>query len=130
MDRQTAFHKVYNYFVVDGHPPSIEGDTQRCKFRTKSGRMCSLGVLIPTTKYHPSLEGKSVRELAEVMRPDWGEISDDLQFLRDLQFCHDRAVHHNRFRDDPIEKDWTFHQKIESNLRNLAQVYNLRIPNT
>jgi hypothetical protein len=55
-----------------------------CKYRSKDGKKCAAGILIPDDLYQPNFEGTVVDGVAKFE-------SDDAELLvRDLQYTHDK----------------------------------------
>jgi hypothetical protein len=113
--RQEVLDKVWQHFVVDGHPRSRDEEGV-CMYRDPSGNPCALGLLIPDADYHTDMEGMGP-EADELVHssPEYAETLDACggRFLFQLQVAHDSA--------DAIDFP------IERNLRELAVQYGLKV---
>ena len=113
MTQQDAFNKVWDWFVVQKHPPSrYDGP---CAYRGKNGNRCAIGLLIPDADYNPSCELNTIEELyGGPLIPDLGL---PLDFLTSLQEAHDLAYPGDQFTGI-----------ITVALEQVAEKYNLTIP--
>lgn len=57
MTKQEIFNKVWQYFVVEKHPRSVEGDLCYYRHPSGDGRRCAAGLFISDAEYRKSLEG-------------------------------------------------------------------------
>ena len=114
MTNQEAFDKVWEHFVVNGGPFSRSDNAGGCAYRGDGGARCAMGVLIPDEMYSTDMEGTRASSVIEKFPALKGLV--DGRFADKLQGCHDDTSTPN-FRND-----------IESNLRDLAEIYKLAIP--
>lgn len=112
MTKQQAFNKVWQHFVVEKNPPSInkKGD---CLYRGPNGEKCAAGLFIPDDKYRRSMECRPAECVADAMGVD----TETAKFIRHLQACHDDASVHLRFTAE-----------MERRLKSVAARFNLTIP--
>lgn len=117
MTKQSAFNKVWRWFIRDGHGMSwdVNNDGQ-CMFRGPRGAKCAVGVLIPNRLYKKEMEEPNLRGIM-VRVPSLKPLGMD--FLSELQSCHDAAV----------EAGYSpFKGVIRKNLTTFAEVNSLNIP--
>jgi hypothetical protein len=84
MTNREMFAKVKNHLLTQ--KKRSEG-TGFCLYRGPNGLKCAIGILIPDSKYHPSLEGRVCRT-PEVMAAAELE-KENLELARNLQHVHD-----------------------------------------
>jgi len=102
LTNQEIFTKVWNHFVIEEQPFSIdhdrelaydthEDDQNRCAYRGPGGTKCAVGLFITDENYSPSIEGFFVSTLFED-----GYLSgigeESLHLLRRLQVVHDDSA--------------------------------------
>ncbi len=116
MTKQKIFDKVWNWFVVEGHGPSVMDNGPRCRYRGKDGAKCAVGVLIPDESYTPSMEGSALSSIAGSLG-----ISEHCSFLYALQSAHDSAV---------CVQLTPFLSQVRINLEEVAKIYELLTPTT
>lgn len=131
LSNQEAFDRVWNRFVVEKAPKSIEGGV--CVYRGADDKRCAFGLMLPEKLYRREFEGmsaatvlgdndpsdqmNSIGELAHLQR----EIRRHFEYvshrlLLDLQSAHDNAsVTENR-------------STIADDLRAVAKRWNLNVP--
>lgn len=132
---QADFDKVWNHFVVEKNPPSVEEDDITCLYRGPNGSRCAVGVLLPDEVYQPTLEGVSLKDLDPNVCvasefAAWIR-SHGLTFLGQLQQAHDQAVlsqmAHN-MAGHSVLTPGRFHEEIERLLREVAADFGCEIP--
>ncbi len=105
MNKQEVFDKVANHLLTQNRKAINTGNLSpyvKCVYRTKDGRKCAIGCLIPDDQYDPHIEGCSPNVnpdqavssggamLSKILISQLGELTEqDYQFLRELQFIHD-----------------------------------------
>jgi hypothetical protein len=76
MTKQEMYEIIRAGMLAQGKPArSPEG----CKYRTREGLKCAVGMLIPDSEYSPSMEGKRPSELGFT----------ETDFLDQVQLWHD-----------------------------------------
>ena len=111
---QSAFNKVWQWFVIERHGQFIcKLYLMRTKYRGHNGLKCPVGVLIPDEEYKHEMEGALPGGGFEKINCLQGLTSD---YLLALQNAHD-SPRSNEFADS-----------IEGNLRNVAKLFNLNVP--
>lgn len=127
MTEQEALAKVWQWFVVDGNPRSVDA-SGTCMYRGENGCKCAVGVLIPNNQYSDEYEGNPPALLVEEFGvPALRGLSSD--FLRALQCAHDNLyapAQNARVRRPPVEL--TDQQKLEWCLREIATGFGLTVP--
>jgi hypothetical protein len=94
MKTRDLLEKAITHVIQQG-VPSIDRN-YNCKYKNSKGLMCAVGCLIAAEKYKKSLEGKLVNHpkiilvLEESLGRQLGE--QELDYLRELQVCHDYGV--------------------------------------
>jgi hypothetical protein len=131
MTNQEMFNKVWQHFVVEENPASVDRESEvgnGCFYRSPEGNKCAFGVLIPDEFYHEKMEGftaislirgKECENEGRGMREYFGKV--DAIFISDLQEAHDDNA------NDYIGSNFT--DAIEVDLKKLAEEYNLEVPN-
>lgn len=113
MTNQEALNKVWDYFVVQGHPQA-KGEFG-CWYRTPGdGRKCAVGCLIPDSDYFPEMESAGLRKVISMV-PALGGVNPTL--LRRMQGAHDSGG-----RAD------SFSGHMEGRLSEIAANYGLSVP--
>lgn len=80
---QEAFDAVVRHLRAQNRQASWDG---ACVYRSQAGTSCAIGGLISADDYHPSIEGKTVREMID----DGTLVTDvDPYLLQRLQSMHD-----------------------------------------
>jgi hypothetical protein len=129
---QAAFDKVWDWFVVQGKPKSVNAQRE-CLYRGRNGCRCALGVLIPDDEYNPMIENSSpysfmstgeCRDIApktvvDFIKATGGDKGIGVRFLSRLQETHDDAI-----PDDAA----SFTELVAENLRAFAGSYQLSLP--
>lgn len=134
MTKQQAFDVIWNWFVVDKNPRSSSGIG--CFYRVfQEDRVlkCGVGALIPDNLYDPALDtgdfiairdildpkiqvqNKFGPELVNFLNTELLPIEED--FLTEIQIIHDTGYSERYFT-----------QRMESELRKLADAHELKIP--
>ena len=76
-------------FVIDREEPLYESPV--CLYRDQNGLKCAAGVHIPDDAYTPEMEGKSIRNVAEVFLP--GRFTRaEVDLMAVMQSAHDRHL--------------------------------------
>ncbi len=123
LTRQEAFDKAYKGLAGQGFKKSIlSNGLESCAYRGADGLKCAVGFLIPDEKYQKKFEGVAVcepyelvserREILEELFEAANIDPEDALFYEGLQYAHDNS--------EVID--------METNLRNLAKMYHLTIP--
>ncbi len=91
MNKQQAFETVVNHLISQGVQSTEDGTTRNpCMYRGFNGTKCAIGALIPDDEYDPTMEYRSVSDLAvEGDLPNSIKVLDDVYFLITLQSLHD-----------------------------------------
>ena len=119
MSGQEIFNKVWDWFVVQGNPRSVneEGD---CNYRGPNNSRCAVGLLISDACYRPSMEGHTARTLSdeypqiiEAIAPT--DLTEGVKFLMGLQACHDNS---------------SSYVSTAQRLRAFAETWSLSVPNS
>ena len=97
MSAQDVLDTVWNHFIRDGAPFSIDEDGD-CAYRGNEGACCAVGLFIPDEKYSKDLEGDSVAGITTQLGEEFFGGHESL--LQDLQSAHDYAAH-ALAEDDP-----------------------------
>lgn len=124
MNKQEAFDKVWNHFVVNKGKRSVKitrrplsGSSDNvCQYRSPSGDMCAIGCLIPEDLYDPKMEGKDFLSLVTEFPKMAGlflSSNENDQFFDNLQDLHD-----NKRKFD----------NIEESLRIFGRAHALKVP--
>ena len=123
MTNQTAFNKVWNWFIVKKNKKSTENSfPNRCKYRGTQDRKCAIGVLIPDNRYIKDMDDGLGMNIICSKFIKYYNLEDifkniDKSLLRQLQMTHDRPsswLKNGTMRLIPMEK--------------VAKVYNLKTP--
>ena len=113
MTDQEIFDQVWDWFIVKGNPRALEQDPSSivaaCRYRTRDGRKCAFGVLIPDDKYTPKMEGLPGYEVIAEFLPEFRPNRD---LIIALQTAHDGKGQAN----------------LEREFRGIAQEFGLRVP--
>lgn len=89
-----------------------------CAYRGAKGRMCSIGVLIPDSKYNRKLEGNTVGGV--VISDAFPEFKPYAKLLGSLQLIHDteyKIVAHLQFCATKFNLSNSVVKEVESDLR-------------
>jgi hypothetical protein len=104
VNRQDALNANWQYFVVEGHGPSMRGGDwpNNCAYRGVDGAKCAIGCIIPDELYHPGIDSLSILGLSDTdvtaimvsHSPELRPIQEFLEpcglpFLQELQLVHD-----------------------------------------
>jgi hypothetical protein len=128
MDKQEVFNKIWNHFIVEKNPRSVQSvdadsPTEICLYRGPNGSKCAFGVLIPDEDYSEKMEGNGCHSPIFTRNYEkWGLVENDWLFYIDLQAVHDRAVRGARAEGMDV---FDF-MKVKFEL--LAIAHNLTIP--
>lgn len=131
MNRQEIFNKVYDYAKTMQGPSYFmeDGINPTCAYRGCNGNKCLIGALIPDSFYCKEMES-NVIDIVLAEYPDLDdyfemEEYEDVQFLLQLQSCHDNScIFNHRFVPDQIPLD-LFKQQLMENLKDFAESYEL-----
>jgi hypothetical protein len=115
--KQEVFNKVWQHFVIDKNPKSVDPITGHCKYYSESGG-CAVGCLIDDDKVKKQWDaligetsiGQVAHKYPEIIDNIIGP-SIEITFLADLQKCHDAHF-----------------GEIEGSFVILADKYNLIVP--
>jgi hypothetical protein len=153
-NKQDAFNRVWQYFIVEKNPPGIQ--KSHCSYRTVNGDACGVGVLLPNEslpRFHK--EGKvlnwGIERLLECSKHRQGTYElDGLDgiarlseivgeaLLNDLQDCHDVAAAKligsicidgediRRYPDNPDYSEFT--RVLRDGLAEIARYHGLNVP--
>jgi hypothetical protein len=103
MTNQEAFDRVWQYFVVEGHPAGLSTASAVPVYRDReTGNRCAIGCLLPDSMELGTYDGACVR--VEALIDDNGDaaalFSDcERGFLGELQDAHDAHAGHSGFGD-------------------------------
>lgn len=120
MTRQEVFNKVWDWFIVQKNPQSVDYEEEDCKYRIfKEDKTlkCAIGCLIPDDLYEPKMdEGagyncKSLLLIYPTLKKTLDIKDEDFEFLSDLQTAH----------------DYDFH-RLEGQLISIAKLYSVDVP--
>jgi len=118
MTLQEAFEKIWQYFVIEKHGPSMQANkcgVLECAYRGDNGARCAIGVLIPDAQYSRGMEQKSASAIYSKV-PALHSI--DRILLDRLQTLHDLSASCGS----------EFARVIETRLCEFACDHNLQIP--
>ena len=127
---QEMFDRVWTHFVIEEKPRSAEtsGDLFACRYRSKDGSRCAVGLFILEHEYAINIEGFSIGVLLDSM-PETKVLlgSLDSTFLDSMQAAHDGHPSEvwkcaNKLVATGAQED------VEGRLRIVADTYYLRIP--
>ncbi len=126
LDRQEAFNKVWDWFVVQKKPASIKPGSPlykrlECLYRGPNGEKCAVGVLIPDDFLYLNEilhENNTPESWPKPFLKALNWSRDDTFWLRDLQKTHDNSC------PGPD----SFHTDIQNNLRQFAAENGLTVP--
>lgn len=91
-DKLGIIERVREHFIDGNNPFGFDG-MKGCRYRTKGGACCAIGLLIPDELYTEGLEGNTALTLPEDVEEHLGIANEkDRQFFRELQQCHDTAA--------------------------------------
>lgn len=124
---QEAFNAVYDHFVTNRGKQSRQDD--KCKYRTKDGRKCAIGVLIRDEDYIPELDTDTDNitgciKLGVIVTPNITP-QKSILFLRQLQYWHDRRDHW--YEESSTKADTLNHEGLSA-LVALANQHGLSVP--
>jgi hypothetical protein len=115
MTNQEIFNKVWQHFVVEGNPRSVEPEKRYCAYRGPNGSKCAFGLFIPDEKYDPEMERKSLRgSYFDSLLAELGLLNQK-KLLMELQFAHDGGY------------DLSL---MTGHLAGVAKAFNLSVPNS
>jgi len=131
MNRQEIFNKVYDYAKTMQRPSYYmeDGISPTCAYRGTNGNKCLIGALIPDSLYCKEMESNVI----DIVLAEYPELDDyfemeeyeDVQFLSQLQSCHDNSCNFNhRFAPDKVPLN-LFKQQLMENLKDFAEMYEL-----
>jgi hypothetical protein len=99
LDRQKVFNRVWQAFVIEGAPQSmnVNANGTSCAYRGQNGSKCAVGLLIPDENYKPVWDHECRRVggilVGNPLYPEYGTPSiDDIGFLTRLQRVHDDRI--------------------------------------
>jgi hypothetical protein len=127
MTRQETFDLVVAHAKTMDEPASVQGTgagrhNTWCEYRTKDGRKCFAGALIPDELYHPGMENHAADdyESGKIMVAD---VLEDLgyepKFVVCLQAIHDNAA--DKFVKLPSIPRLTFSEYVLPKLKEFAE---------
>ncbi len=115
---QNVFDRAWKWFVVEGHPQSIEKGSTSCLYRGPKGAKCAIGICIPDKMYNKEMEGEAVDDLYESFPEVKKLFACKLKSLMDFQQVHDA--------DNYYKFEWK--EVIEERLRKYGLIHRLRVP--
>lgn len=123
MDKQEAFNKVWQHFVVEKQPPgrSVTDVYGSCSYCTPEGHRCAIGALV-TEEEAKEMARATVGSIRHMTPDIWEKYmpksirSLDKQFLVELQDAHDSPG------------CGSFHLNFETSLRCIADNFTLQVP--
>jgi hypothetical protein len=122
---QEVFDRVWDYFITKGNPPAVSdegfGSVKLCRYRTKDGRRCAIGCLIPDELYEEGLEGCPARFIphaSPALEELFAGVSTEL--LTRLQVKHDTCAKEG--------DETSFTQQYALKLRDIAGKHDLQVP--
>jgi hypothetical protein len=117
--RQEAFDIAYKGIIEQGGP-SWDINTSSCRYRTKNGRKCAIGHLIPDNKYSEEFEnGQADHVLEQIYTIRDG----DHQF-----YCYLQRVHDVILEGKEGISDGEFLYEFSIRMSDFAERYNLAFP--
>lgn len=142
MTKQEAFNKNWEHFIVNWSPPGFDATSGpgRCRYKSKDGRKCAIGILIEPGKYRRDFDDEfshvedvlnqsGVLPLKNSVRYD-----TDLDFLTDLQHHHDTIAaetHRLKYEGFPpmlFAGDMLFRNRYKAALERVAAERGLKVP--
>ena len=92
LTEQGMFNKVWEHFVTNRAPLSMNVEEDLCMYRGPKGTRCAVGVCIPDDLYNYGMEGQKIATVMDKF-PEIEELFEDIGFvfLTDLQHCHDHS---------------------------------------
>lgn len=100
---------VYQKFVVEGMPPSYDGN--HCLYRSQDGKSaCAIGWLIPDDRVLGSMIQANERAaiVCYQLSDLFGKISpSDYSLFNEFQMCHDSAVNRRRATSENFAPEFT-----------------------
>lgn len=92
---QEIVDRVYQHFIVEKNPPSIDKDG-RCLYRGPNGTKCAAGLFIKDEEYKPDFEGMTAYTLGDTLPALRDKIIIGLQMLHD-QCTRECVLHKTTF---------------------------------
>jgi len=124
MTQQTAFNRVWNWFVCNKRNPAVT-QSGSCVLLNNKGDRCAIGCLIPASIQIEKNNG-SINEQAN--RFPWIKriIIDGLgsHFLLCIRLAHDCSWAESQAEDSVM----SFHELIRSKLEQVADEHGLKVP--
>ena len=118
---QEAFNKIWTWFVIEKHEPSIRNGLCEYKF----GKMrCALGILLPNKLYKSNMEGSSIDFILTYnpeLRIHFPNVR--MSVLQDLQNCHDLSADTECYQN----RSSIFLEEITEQLKTFAKSHRLKI---
>ena len=116
------FNAAWQKFIVEGAPPATESDDRgcyQCKYLTKDGRKCAVGLCIPDG-HELQKSGKTLRFLVEENCTDiFNIVGKEISIQREL---HDVL-------SNPYGPDWNYSlEERKQFYTDFAKEFNLTIP--
>lgn len=126
-ETQDIFNKIWQHFIVERWPAGREASVNACCYRTEAGHCCAVGLFIPEEEFFSGMNGMgNVQRLLEQLKSNPRTASEDTLALldRNLGFFCALQVHH----DSAAVCAEMFHQLFEESLRELAERWELDVP--
>jgi len=118
MTEQEVFNTVWNHFVVNRGPVSVDANNN-CLYRGPDGARCAVGLFIPDELYRESMEQEAIKDVRKQLGDQSAALPEGCDLLlQRLQMAHDDAAWF------PEE----FHGLIEAYLLGVAEEFALEIP--
>jgi hypothetical protein len=116
---QDMIDRNYQYFFVEGHPPSYDAKLGLCRYNIEDKTHCSIGCVIPYVLYHADIEKNNIAEILSTEGKISQLFSQETKgrsgaFLKRLQDAHD---------DNPESE--MFIKDFEVRLKQLCKDYGL-----
>lgn len=90
MTAQEIFDKVITHLRKQGKATNAGGGNT-CFYRTRDGKSCAVGCLIPNEEYLPNMEGQNISGLMTNFPDTMNKLglSPHIELLKALQWAHD-----------------------------------------
>lgn len=130
MTRQEMYSKVKAAINAQG-APAWDELSGVCVYRTKDGKRCAVGALVPDEEYIPMMEGSRVQSIKPEYTPrSLASLSgEDIQFVADMQTAHDYSAEDAMGDTKDIDSDMfksAFLTYFNQRMAQIAEFYDLK----
>jgi len=120
---QNIFDAAWQAFIVEGRKPGVDPDSHFCRYLTKDGRKCAVGLVLPEGH-----EAQTYGDIFPYMVNRWPELFDPSVFEWGIDALADFQTDLHDTLCDTYTGQWRHNVDLKQEYRHIAVTFGLTVP--